>query len=41
MRYVLAGAVALTGLVLVGLAYHDTVSEAWAMLKAPASSKAG
>lgn len=36
MRYALAGAVAVVGIVLIGLSYHDTVLEAWQALTAPA-----
>lgn len=42
MRYLLAGAVALAGVVLVGLAYHNTAGEAWqALLAAPATPQKG
>lgn len=29
MRYLIAGTLALVGVVMVGLAVHDTVSDAW------------
>lgn len=38
MRYALAGMVAIVGLALVGLAYHDTVTQAWQVLRGQGAS---
>lgn len=41
MRYVLAGSVVFLGAMLIGLAYHDTVTAAWQALTAPTQTTKG